>query len=354
MVRRARSVLAAVSAGCTRAGRVIWRPVDRIRNPWTPVAVVRLQDQTPSSAAELGSSLFVGRERFATAADVTWLDDNSFAVCYLLTSSIAVFNVDTSHDAPSCEVQSAERDLTLLGWPTAIECLSGGSRIVITDSLEGRVVLLANRSDGDGGLEFVGSASLPDDRSVHGLTVSPDERFLVYTSLDEPGGFRVAEVLDDGRLELVHVVANDHAPLKPKGLDFTPDGRHLVVAYGTNASSARRRIKPGFLEVREFNPSSGAIGHAVSRSPRSLRLSVPEWVSVDRAGTRLIMTDQTRERVATYGFDSETGEIGGLIRQISWAAGGLSFPHGCGVSPDGRWIAVANYGDGSVRLFDLA
>jgi DNA-binding beta-propeller fold protein YncE len=354
MVRRARSVLAAVSAGCSRAGRVIWRPVDRIRYPWAPKAVVQLDSQSPSSAAYFGSPLFVGRERFATASDATWLDNNTFAVCYLLTSSIAVFKVDDSQVVPSCELVSADSDPTAFGTPECVESLSGGSLIAMTESTAGRLVLLANSTDGDRGLEFVGSVSLPNDRTAHGLAVSSDDRFIVYTSADDPGGLRVVEVVDGSRLELVHVAANDHASLKPKGLNFTPDGRHLIVAYAFNASSSRKRVTPGFVEVVEFDPASGAIGRAISRSPRSLKLGVPDWVWVNRAGTQVFVSDQPRDRVSAYGFNAETGEIGGLIRRISWAAGGLSFPHGCGVSPDGRWIAVTNYGDGSVRLFDLA
>jgi hypothetical protein len=335
------------------AGRVLWGPIDRVRNPLAPVLVVGLDDQTPRAAAEFGSSLFVGGERFATASDVTWLDHTSFAVCYLLTSSVAVFNVETSGDSPACTLLCEVRDPDVLGNPEAIESLSGGKLIAMTDSVTGRLSLVRVGSGGGHGLELVSSVSAPSDRNVHGLAVSPDERFLAYTAIDEPGGLRVAEVLGGDRMELVDVVANVHAPLKPKGVHFTPDGRHLVVAYGANASSNRRRVKRGFLEVCEFNPSTGVIGNAISRSPRSLRLSVPEWLSVDRAGKEVIVCDQVRERVSTYEFNPDSGVIGDAVRRISWAAGGLSFPHGCGISPDERWIAIANYGDGSVRLFDM-
>jgi hypothetical protein len=337
----------------TLVGRVLWAPVDRVRNPLVPVLVVELDDQTPRAAAEFGSSLFVGGERFATASDVTWLDHTSFAVCYLLTSSVAVFNVEISGGSPACTLLCEVRDPDAFGNPEAIESLSGGQLIAMTDSVSGRLLLVRVGSGGGRGLELASAVSVPGDRNVHGLAVSPDERFLAYTAIDEPGGLRVAEVLGGDRLELVDVVANPHAPLKPKGLHFTPDGRHLVVAYGANASSNRRRIRRGFLEVCEFNPSTGVIGKALSRSPRSLCLSVPEWVSVDQAGKAVIVCDQAREQVSTIRFNPDSGVMGDAVLRISWAAGGLSFPHGCGISPDERWIAVANYGDGSVRLFDI-
>lgn len=65
---------------------------------------------------------------------------------------------------------------------------------------------------------------------------------------------------------------------------------------------------------------------------------------------RILVVDQGADALASFAFDAEQRTItstGDFIAR-------LSFPHGVDVSADGRFIAITNYGDDSVRIARLS
>ncbi len=338
------------------ARRWVWAPVDRRLHPAQPAAVVVLDNQVPAVLAGSGRHLFAsGRKRYATASDVVWLSPERLVAVYLLTSTIAVFDVDDSSGTPVVTCRGQLSGQPGIDQTSAIEVSPDGSWLAVTNSSGGSVsVLTLDDTAGHISATVLARVSHPADRNVHGLAITPDGRFIAFTSIDEPGGVRMVSVSAvDGSvvLRVDSTVVNTHSPLRPKGIRFAPDGRFVVLTYGGNVEHTRARLRPGFVEVRHFDMESGIVGDVVSRTGSALRLGTGEAVAFLPDGSGVVVTDQVRNTAHVIEFDRETGHLGAVTMHIGWAGGGLSFPHGCSVSPDQRWIAVTNYGDGSIRFF---
>ena len=98
---------------------------------------------------------------------------------------------------------------------------------------------------------------------------------------------------------------------------------------------------------------AGVVGSPVARSPKSWGLGVGEDVTWLVSGERILVSDQFHDQALIVECDPASGALGSVVARIGWTAGGLSAPHGCAQSPDGRWLAITNYGDGACRFFDL-
>lgn len=358
--RRVGSVIrrtsALVAAGSVSVRRRLGRRRDRRDHPTAPVSVLVLEGQAPEQVAGFGRSLFAAtKARYATASDVVWLSADRVAVSYLLTSTIAVFDLDDSSGTPRLEVREQVGSCPGFAWPTAITASPDRRWLAAANSAEGSMVVLPLSGDRNPSIGTVScSVAVSGDCNLHGIAASPDGRVIAYTSIDVPGGIRLVRVEDDdGRLgmRLVATIDNIHSPLKPKGIRFSPDGRFVFLAYGGNVTHHRSRMVPGFIEVRRYDMHAGAIGEIVCRTDDAAGFLCPEAIAVYPDGSRIVVTDQVDDSARVIEFDRETGRLGAVVLRIGWAAGGLSSPHGCAVSPDQRWIAIANYGDASVRFF---
>lgn len=351
-----RRLIGWIAAVFSPARQLAWAPVDRRAHPAQPTAVVVLDNQIPAVLAGSGRHLFAsGRKRYATASDVVWLTPNRLAAVYLLTSTIAVFDVDDSSGAPVATLRGQVSGQPGIEMASSIAAAPDGTWVAVTNSSAGSVsVLSLDDGVGDISVTVLATVAHPADRNVHGLAVTPDGRFIAFTSIDEPGGVRMASVsAGDGDIavRVDSTVVTAQSPLRPKGIRFAPDGRFVVLAYGCNVDRTRMRLQPGFVEVRRFEMESGTIGDVVSRTGPALRLGAGESVAFLPDGSGVVVTDQIHSTAQVIEFDRQTGQLGAVTMHIGWTAGGLSFPHGCSVSPDQRWIAITNYGDGSIRFF---
>lgn len=330
---------------------------DKRRFPVAPSGVGTDARHGCAAAQALGRpALFAGStQRFATASGVTWASDDVVMVAYLLTSSIVVYRLVGNGLARSLTAVADVSNLGGLGDFANISSSADGQLVGVTSTRDGRVGVL--RLDGRGipRQDSLALFGLAQDRTVHGIAFSPDSRFLAYTSVDNPGGLRVLNIEngDAGavKLDLVQDEVNRHPSLKPKGVEFTANGKFVIVSYGGNATAFSKRAKPGFVAVHEWSARTGRIGPEVSRSDSSLRIPCAEDICLIDGGSRVVATDHYRDAVYALNLDPHSGVLGAGRKVISWSAGGLQSPHGCAVSPDGSTLAVTNYGDGSVRLF---
>jgi DNA-binding beta-propeller fold protein YncE len=336
--------------------RRVWAPVDRRRHPARPAGISVLDDQVPEMVVASGRYQFAsGQKRYATASDVVWLSPTLVAVAYLLTSTVVVFDFDDADGTPRLTERARFAAQPGISLPSAVASAEGLDWLAVTNSGGGSISFVSYAGE-RGRLSAVvrGTASIPGDKNIHGLAVAPDARFVAYTSIDDPGGVRVVAAPGPGdghELEVVSMLVNPHAPQKPKGVRFSPDGRFLVIAYGGNVSRSRRRLKSAFVEVHAYDMATGSIGEFVSRSPESLHMAAGEAVAFFPDGSAIVVTDQVDDTAQVVEFDRATGRLGDVTQRFGWAAGGLTFAHGCAVSPDQRWIAVTNYGDASIRFF---
>jgi len=370
-VRRARDRAA---GRLWRLGRRVTRPVraprDRTRAPWTPAAVVSGAEFAPAAMAAAGElRLFAAANpRYATCTGVVWTRPDRLVTAYLLgrafvTSTFIVPDGDdagTGRDRIAIERRAVMGDTPELGLITNVKRSRDGHWIVYGDDTFGHAAVCTVDPATGAPTGIAGTVHVAGDTILHAAAFSPDGRHLLYSSIGVPGGLRIARFTGDpatGTVTFgpVTCTPNPGFPAAIKALDFSPDGRWLAVGYGANAGGVSGRPQTrSFVDIHPWDAATGTLGPPVARSPRRWRAGGIEDVTWLASGDRLLVTDQFRDQALVVDCDPTTGTLGPVRARIGWAAGGLHAPHGCAQSPDGRWLAITNYGDGSLRIFDTA
>lgn len=318
-------------------------------------------DLTPEGARSLHSGFFAGsRLRRATVGAITWAVDGRYLIAgHLVSSTIVVYRTDTVDGRFSLQRVARTQPHPAVDQPEDLAVTPDGRHLVVTNSGTGSLSLLdleALLVAGEVGV--VGRAHAAGDRVLHGVDVSPDGRWAVYSTIDTPGGLRVVAIDDmvaAGADEPVpaHTVDDPVQREKPKAVTFTPDGAHLVLAYGPNVGSTRVAHPRGWVEVREWDAGTGRPGTVVARRwPPGPGCG--EAVAFLRDRETFVVTDQVGDAAHFLRWDPRAESLTVLDRpSIGWVRGGLRAPHGCLVTPDGSALVIASYGDASLRVFDL-
>jgi 6-phosphogluconolactonase (cycloisomerase 2 family) len=312
---------------------------------------------TPDSLltrATTHTPLFIGRRRrLATCSGVGWFHDRCIATVNLLGNAVHTYRFEP-----------ARRVCTRLQTMVYMDGLAAPENLAF--SPDGRWVAITNSADGavnvyriDPRTHLIDTAPAATTRhasdvNTHGVGFSPCSRYLAFTTVDHPGYVRLFRVVADDRggVELVSFqhIENRRAPLKPKGLAFSPDGRFVLLSYAANASRARR-VPHGLIAVHAFHDVIDEQPSAVYRGTGRLRLDNPDDVAFLTDGRLLIVTDQARDVAAIVGFDPATGRIGPWRATLGNPEAQLSFPHGVDASADGRYVAIASYGDDKLTVY---
>lgn len=361
--------LASVAAARTQmATRPLRARADRRRSPLEPVAVVIDPLETPDRLRESGlSQLYVGSVgRFATCTGVAWIDDLHVVTAYLLTGSVAVYRTPpgpTASPRVPTELVWSERGVFGGATPTMLAIDPTRSWVAMPMSASRAtpaqvIVAAVDRSTGHVDLDRATVVPSPGDRNLHAAEFAADGRSLIWSSIDQAAdGLRTVPLIavDDPtappRAGEMSVIPSGRSLAAVKGLAIAPSGRFMAIAHGANASFARRRAPVGRLETRTWTGES--LGPVVSTVTAGLMC--PEDVAFHPRGDQMAVVDQMSGRVHLLAVDPESGVIDPRARAvISWANGGFTAPHACSFSPDGRWLAVTDYGDASLRFFDVA
>lgn len=349
-----------------RGGRLVSRPLrrrrDQARAPWTPALIVPGAELDAESVAAAGHErLFIGtNRRYATCTGVVWTRPNRMVVAHKLTRTLVTYAVAASTDGLTIDRLERTPARPEIGQISNLNVSPDGHWLAFGDDTFGHVAVYAVDTSSGGPREsMAGIVRHPGDSVHHGVVFSPDGRHILYSSIDlRAGGLRIAPFAGDpttGTVTIgeVRAIPNAYRPSALKGLDFSPDGRWLALSYGANAGpTASRSTIPAFVEVHPWDATSGRVGPPVTRSPRSWGMGIGEDITWLASGDRLLVADQSRDQALLARCDPVTGALGPIVARIGWAAGGLQAPHGCAQSPDGRWLAITNYGDGSCRIFD--
>ncbi len=192
--------------------------------------------------------------------------------------------------------------------------------------------------------------------AFHGVNFSPDSRHLVMCEITNPGYVEVVRVESSAR-ERTCLLENRLAPLKPKSAAISHDGRFAAIAMGLNGSPDRG-VPPcsGMVIVHRFDAAKGVIAAeaiAEFKAPGIELAGLDLCTFLPTASGkpyRILVVDQGADAVPSFEFDPEDR----TITPTGVFADGLTFPHGVDVSSDGRFVAISNYGDDSVRIDRLA
>ena len=236
---------------------------------------------------------------------------------------------------------------------------SGGSDPChITVDRRGRVVFVANYSSGavssfhvtPGGLEgpvarvsFHGNgpnAERQEGPHTHGVTLSPDERFLLVNDL---GIDRIMVFHVDLATAALHEAGTPwHAKpgSGPRHTVFHPNGRWV---YSVNELLST-------VDVLAWDAANGSLGF-LSEAPTLASgfhgSSKAAQVVIDRTGKFLYASNRGEETLVAFAIDAKTGALAFLERVNS----GGKTPRDFTLDPSERWLVVANQDTQNVVVF---
>jgi 6-phosphogluconolactonase len=119
--------------------------------------------------------------------------------------------------------------------------------------------------------------------------------------------------------------------------DLLPPPTYYVYVSGYSPQIARfvLNVATGALTAQGTTPATGS----------------PSFLAVDPARRHLYAVDETNSKVEAYAIDAATGA---LTHVGSDAASGGSGPAHLSVDGSGKWVLVANYGDGATAVLPIA
>jgi DNA-binding beta-propeller fold protein YncE len=305
---------------------------------------------------DLQSFVVAGRPRLATCSGVAWFRGYHLAVVNLYGQHLRIYRFHSGEGAGGDGVPRLQllHEMTRgLCYPEDVSVSRDGSLLAITHSMSDDLGVTLHRLDA--------ASSAPDSAwtnlrrgtmgaAFHGVHVSPDGRHLAFTQIGNPAYVEVVR-LQSSPGERTCVLENRYAPMKPKSVAFSPDGRFIAVPMSLNArQDAQPMAVAAMLSIHRFDPDRGVVDPTpVARYDRADGpLSFPDMCTFlpypSGPRYRLLISDQALDAVMAFEFDAEerTLDFRGVF------VGGLSFPHGVDASADGRFVAVTNYGDDSV------
>lgn len=297
-----------------------------------------------------------GRKRFATCSGVAWFRGYHLAVVNLYGGHLRVYRFHPRRDGAGSPVrlELLHERTEGLSYPEDVAVSPDGSLLAITHSMSDDLGVTLHPVDAISLTPGpAGKVLRPGTRgsAFHGVSFSPDSRHLAFTEIGAPGYVEVVRVATTTR-ERTCVLENRHAPMKPKSVAFSPDGRFAAIALAPNVAPQAAAVPAdGMLSVHRFDAARGVIAEVVAeaRGADSSLGNVEICTFLPTiVGTpyRILVANQGADAVTAFAFDPEARTLAftGIF------AAGLSFPHGLDASADGRFVAVTTYGDDRVHI----
>jgi hypothetical protein len=301
-----------------------------------------------------------GRSRFATCSGVAWLPGHHLAVVNLYGQTLRIYRLE--HWDHGYGLTLLHESSEGLSYPEVIAATPKGDLLAVSHSMSAIHGISLHDVDVRSQAPGMVGKMLRSGSSFHGLCFSPDSRHLAYTDIGAPGFVEVAHVESGACTSRID---NPYFPLKPKAVALSSDSRFAVVAYAPNAlnlahaTSAQKEKgtdSGSLLAVYGFDPANGVIEPEPLATIFGMtnQLGVVDGCtimpSVPGRPLRILAADQANDFVSAHDFDPQTLTLScaGIF------ATGLSFPHDVAPSQDGSFIAVANYGNDSVSIFEVS
>ncbi len=290
------------------------------------------------------------RMRYATCTSVDWLSNNNLAVLNLYGQHLSIYSFDQDTKNFYQLQYISNKDGACVSDPEHFTLCHNRRMALIANSRPASINLYTISSDYT--IHPRPIASVRHKNLVHNVRFSPNGHYCACVVFDRAAAFYIYHIeIKLGRVSLQHVYHGMHTShLRAKAINFTPDGRFMIVAYAHCATNSINVPPESALEVYRFEQESGAVGDRLCIVSGSFAI---EDMVITRNQKHIIVTDQAGDALVVYPFDSDTGLIGQESKIFAGAEFGLHFPHGLSISPDEKYLAVSNYGDDSVRIYEL-
>lgn len=291
-----------------------------------------------------------GRKRRATCSGVAWFQGNYLAVANLYGGHLRFYRFDPA----GAHLDLLHETSDGISRPEDVAVAPNESLLAVTHSMSPDHGVSIHHFDATT-LTVGAGTMLRRGYAFHGLNFSPDSRHLAFTEVGDPGLVEVVSVAtpDYPRTCLLE---NPDAPMKPKAVAFSRDGRFAFIVKTLNVRERTGAVSAGGqLSVHRFDSETGVISapSIVTLRAADASLGNAELCSILPAA----LGNQYRILVANQGADV----VNSFVFNAGWPsltfegafAAGLSFPHGVDVSADGQHVAITNYGDDTLCIFRI-
>lgn len=296
--------------------------------------------------------LYAGeRGRFSSSSGVVWMPGDHYLISiHLFSGLISIYEFDETTKSLSPIQCLGEKEGFFLDHPENLDISPDGKWVAIS---EGSGLLNFFKFDANSGTLYPGHFILRHKRNdwVHGIAYSNDGNFLGTTSIG-PNPKICIYKQKANKFTIHQVLKTKIRPLEPKSVAFSPDNRFLAACYcqviGTNVCKDPQAT----LEIYRFDPNS----QLFDPDPISTFTKVPgnmETVKFSPDGTYLVTTDQALDEVFVHNFDPSSGQLLSSQVLLQNPEAELNFPHGLAFSNNGKYLAVTNYGDDRITIYEF-
>jgi 6-phosphogluconolactonase (cycloisomerase 2 family) len=310
---------------------------------------------TPNSILDLPHSddgiRYAGdRPRLSTCSGAAWsLDGKYIFAIQMHTSEIQVWEFTENEE--KCELTPVTSLKRLLQRPEG-GCISKNNKYFIVPNVAvGTKIYYIDENDF---LSKKAIAVLPGN-SAHGAQFSPDGKYLAYTCLGPNARVNIYKIIEkkgeDPQFVHNQTYYTQFQPMRPKSIDFTKDGRYVVIGHCKQLNNFEGDAK-GLISVHKFNRKEGTI----NPDPVSIvdeDVYSTETVAFSPDDSAIFAVDQVNDRVTGHEFNPRSGKIGKSWVALKNPKSKLSLPHGIGFSRDGRHVAVTSYGDDKLTIYKV-
>ncbi len=290
------------------------------------------------------------RTRYPTCSGVTWCDNGQHLLtANFLSGSLHLFSVDLENQTLQC-LRRFDKSLGVDIDSTESVSFSNDKQLLAVSNMLKRNVSIHRWESVDKPIEVIGRIR---SEHPHSSAFSPCDNYLAITEIRGCGGIRICRISEnEGRFAFkqTQLLVHKLGDCTPKDIAFTFDGKFAIVGYCRNAQPKPRPVG-AFLISYRFDSEKGRL------DPKPVdRIDVidaVEGVGVLSDSSVAFTTDTVNDRICAHEFDPETGKFGETWIVLESPRAELSFPHGLSVSSDDRYLAVTNFGDDKITIYEI-
>jgi WD40 repeat protein len=283
--------------------------------------------------------LIVGnRSRWATCTDVRWSPDGSYlASLGLLDHTLWFYHFDGTTLQPISHYVLSNSEINA---PEKLIFSPDGNSLAIVGY---NSIAFFSASDGQHAPQLL-HASREKIGILHDAAFTSDGNYFAYITVSQPCGIHLFKK-EGEKLIKIQFALETFGSSCPKGIAFSEDNQFLIVVFARNAGSKKLE---SYLAVYAFNEKIKFPAISMQSYEGSL-----ESVAFSVDCKAIYCADQALDRVLSFSFDPQTGALGELTVALQNPEACLSFPHGIGISPDGKYLAVSNDGDDKITIYEI-
>ena len=313
---------------------------------------------TPNSILEQKENfrphILDGRTRYSTCTGAAWFHKTYLAVLNLYGRNITSYKFSAEEKTFELFQTLGNQDGAALYNPENLTASPDGTVLAVCSDAPDPGVQLYAIDPETHCINPRPLFSLQAKGLVHNVRFTSDNTFLALTGWDPEKSVCIYKIIRNGNsitLNLVHSLGNDR-PIKPKGINFTKNDAFAVVCYAprvTKEAQQQTGKRESLVVSYPFDTNTGKIGDAVSYKKIT---STAEDLAFLHNDTEIMMTDQANDQLIICPFNPHTGQIGDTYTSLHNPEAHVSFPHGLGVSDNGKFFVVTNYGDDTFNLYE--